>query len=322
MRLAPVFAALAVFATAPAAMAFGTINGMGQNAEHEKITRLALDCRAGAHDCLEPRTLDVLAGKAGSFGMVGGPDSGSLLLQSSAHCDNGDWLDRPGYDQDRDKARKALEACRDWIRANIEKAVAKADGLVDDAGGFRRGQISVNCAAFGRRQPTAKCEVLEALGAALHAAQDFYAHSNWVDRAAPGATGPENPPGLGNSGPAPWMDWRSSAAFPAGLISDCFGGVPERLFCNGGPDGRVKHAAINKDTGAIGVASGAIGAGTTPRGQVDGNFRRAVEAARDETRRQWKILQALLTEEYGEAAGATIACALFNDDPEQGCGSL
>lgn len=319
MRLAPAIAALALLAAAPAAMAFGTIHGLGQDAEHEKITRLALDCRAGDVDCLEPRTLDVLAGKRSSFGMVGGPDSGSLLTQSSAHCDNGDWLDRPGYDQVRAKAQQALEACRAWIRANIEKAAARAAGMIDADGLLRRGQYGVACASYGRRQPTAKCEVLEALGAALHAAQDFYAHSNWVDRPAPGPTGPDNPPGLGNEGPAPWMDWRSFHPFPEGLISDCFGGAPERLFCNGGAGGRVKHAAINKDTGEIDVASGRIGNGTSPRGRVNGNFRRAVEAARGETRRQWEILQVLLIQSYGDAAGARIACALQNDKPGESC---
>ena len=87
MRLAPILAAGALLlAAAPAAQAFGTINGLGQNAEHEKITRLALRCGGSLsdRDCFGPRTLDVLAGKRGTFGMVGGPDSGSLLLQSSA----------------------------------------------------------------------------------------------------------------------------------------------------------------------------------------------------------------------------------------------
>ncbi|MBP8247730.1 MAG: hypothetical protein KAX56_12750 [Phenylobacterium sp.] len=322
MRLAPILAAGALLlAAAPAAQAFGTINGLGQNAEHEKITRLALRCGGSLsdRDCFGPRTLDVLAGKRGTFGMVGGPDSGSLLLQSSAHCDNGDWLDVPGYPQTREKAQAALEACRDWMRTSIETAATRAGDVLDEAGALRPRQVGGDCARFGGDQPSAKCKALEAFGATLHAAQDFYAHSNWVDRPNPGPTGPDNPPGLGHDGPAPWLDWRTGAAFPAGLISDCFGGSPERLFCNYANTFRAKHAFINKDTGSIDPVREHTGAGTSPRGMINGNFQRAVAAARDETRVKWATLKGLLVERYGAERGARIACVLRNDDPAKAC---
>lgn len=321
MRLAPALAALALLAAAPGAMAFGTINGLGQNAEHEKITRMALGCggRQTGTDCFDPATLNVFAGVRGGFGMVGGPDSGLSLMQSSAHCDNGDWLDIPGYPQSREEARAALEACRDGMRANIEAAADRAGAILDAAGAIRRDQASVACARWGKPQPSAKCEALEALGAAVHAAQDFYAHSNWVDRAAPGPTGPANPPGLGNSGPAPWLDWRTGAPFPDGLITHCFGGLPERLFCNGGPGGRVKHALLNKDNGEIRPGRGHIGPGTTPRGRIEDNFVRAVEAARDETRVKWDTLKEALADRYGAERGARIACVLRTDRPMAAC---
>src|SRR5438034_9693398 len=62
--------------TAPAAHAFGTINGLGQRAEHERITRAALACPPGVKSdgsCFEPRSIDQLAGHSGTFGGVGAP---------------------------------------------------------------------------------------------------------------------------------------------------------------------------------------------------------------------------------------------------------
>lgn len=315
-------AAVCVVGAATAAQAFGTINHLGQHAEHEKVTRLALRCGGAAStggDCFEARTLDVLAGKTGDVGMVGGPDlSVSQVSQSSAHCDNGDFLEVPGYPQTRAKAREALEACRDWMRSNIDKAAAAAGAILGADGAVLPSQASLDCAGYGGRQPSAKCRALEAFGAALHAAQDFYSHSNWVDRPRPGATGPDNPPGLGHDGPAPWLDWRAAAEFPEGLISDCFGGKPERLFCNYGGTFRAKHDFINKDTGAIEPGKDRIGAGDTQRGKVNGNFQRAVAAARDETRVKWATLKGELVARYGAERGARIACVLRSDQPA-GC---
>lgn len=81
---------LAVVTLTPGAAGFGTLNKLGQNAEHEHITRAAL----GDFD---PRTLNEIAGATGSFGAVGAPDNPvrGLLFSSEAHCDNGDYLD-PG----------------------------------------------------------------------------------------------------------------------------------------------------------------------------------------------------------------------------------
>ena len=88
------FAAAALLMGPLPALAFGTINGLGQNAEHERITRQGLaSFRLGA------LTLDELAGKKGTFGAVGAPDrpDRGLMSVSAAHCDNGDWLESPGY---------------------------------------------------------------------------------------------------------------------------------------------------------------------------------------------------------------------------------
>src|SRR5574338_1252942 len=103
---------IAALAFAPAAYSFGTLNSLGQNAEHEHITRAALSD-------FDPRTLDEIAGRTGSFGAVGAPDSPlrGLLLSSEAHCDNGDYYlaDASGsaapYAQTQAEAEEALTRC-------------------------------------------------------------------------------------------------------------------------------------------------------------------------------------------------------------------
>src|SRR5438034_5002983 len=78
--------------------AFGTINGLGQRAEHERITRAALACPPGVKstgDCFEPKSMDQLAGHAGTFGAVGAPDLDEFSTPA-AHCDDADFLNVPG----------------------------------------------------------------------------------------------------------------------------------------------------------------------------------------------------------------------------------
>jgi hypothetical protein len=65
-RLVTIALALALTLAAVAqAGAFGTIRSLGQDAEHERITRRALACPPGApsdNSCFEAMTLDELAG--------------------------------------------------------------------------------------------------------------------------------------------------------------------------------------------------------------------------------------------------------------------
>src|SRR4051794_33724814 len=91
--------------------AFGTINKAGQSSEHERITRIGL-----ASSGFGPSTLDSLAGKSGTFGAVGAPDypPRGFLLEDNAHCDNGDFLDVPGYPQTKALAQQHIESCRAW----------------------------------------------------------------------------------------------------------------------------------------------------------------------------------------------------------------
>jgi hypothetical protein len=159
----------------------------------------------------------------------------------------------------------------------------------------------------------AKCNVLGELGLAFHAAQDFYSHSNWVDRPAEAPAGLDNPPGLGAEGPAPWLDPRTEAPFPEGLMTGCFQSLPESMFCSA----RVRHAELSKDTGPIGP-EGATGPGTTERGAVNGNFERAVAAAIADTRDKWAYFEERIRAVYGEEAGARIICVVSSDS-YRGC---
>ena len=289
------------------AYGFGTINGLGQSSEHGKITRIALRPFG-----LGPKTMAEIAGKRGRFGAVGAPDHPKRRLhnKSIAHCSAADHLAQPGYPQGRQAAARILGECRKWIFGHLKRAVAGS--LLDSRGRIRSSQIPtiISCSYTGGRG-RAKCNVLGALGVVFHAAQDFYSHSNWTGRPQSGRIHPGNPPGLGNASRAPWLDPRRQLALPRGLISGCFKGLPERRYCKG----RVRHADLNKDTGAINVVRGTVGAGSTARGRINNNFARAVRAAIADTRDKWAYFEAQVLAKYGRRRGRKIICALRRDRP-------
>ena len=311
------------------ALAFGTVRLAGQHAEHERITRRALGCDGAepVEPCFQAETLDALAGRSMSFGAVGAPDNPTvgLITVAEAHCDGGDFFDVPGYPQTQAAAQLRLEACRAWMKQHLDAAIVAAASLVSAKGKISRWQVSMTpeCVYAGRIAGRAKCNVLQNCGIVLHASQDFYSHTNWVDAAPAVNATAENPPGLGESGPAPWLDLRAMpAAFPKGLISGCFesASIPsEDRGCNYGPDNklhRVKHAVLNKDKGVIGDQ---IEPGTTPRGAENGNFARAVEAAIKDSQDKWATLRDGLVKQYGPARGGKMICALTHDDPVSDC---
>lgn len=316
-----VVAVMSVIALVGPAFGFGTVRVAGQNAEHERITRRALGC-AGASipQCFETKTLIELAGAKNDFGAVGIPDRGDLIPENKAHCDSGDFLDIPGYPQTRNQARANLEACRSWMRKKMDEAVHDARDLVDGRGNVIKSESGIPCVFIGQSKGRAKCNVLEDLGILLHASQDFYSHTNWTDIADNSApVGVENPPGLGRSGRAPWLDLRRDIPFPDGLLSGCFENLPESSHCNYGPKKslhRVKHAVVNKDEGSIDPV---IGLGTTKRGAVNNNFQHAVEAAVDDTQDKWAMFQERLRETYGQASGPLMACIVSHDNPRRDC---
>jgi hypothetical protein len=116
--------------------------------------------------------------------------------------------------------------------------------------------------------------------------QDIYAHSNWVDYENPNEPiSIDNPPGLKNDKPMPWLDLRQpskSVSVPEGLITGCFWLPPDfdptSFFSiidkkvGGYFDGdkgscvnRVTHRALNKDKGSIDVENVRDGSGSDRR---------------------------------------------------------
>ncbi|MGK5547366.1 CinY protein, partial [Streptomyces sp. URMC 127] len=186
---------------APPARAFGTVNTLGQHAEHERITRAALACPPGTPSdgtCFEPRSLDQVAGRGGTFGAVGAPDTDEVL-SPAAHCDNADHLAAPGYARTRAQATGELLACITRLQTRFAEGITAAGGVLgaDGSVAARETDLAKSCTFTLGVAGRNKCEAVEGFGRALHGVQDFYSHSNWTDKADPGRpTGKDNPPGL------------------------------------------------------------------------------------------------------------------------------
>lgn len=276
------------------ARAFDPFPVEGGPGEHRRILDVALGCPAGdgahcwtvaARDRLEPA--------------LRRPDITAITLWNPAHCDGGDLPDGRGA--------AALSACRDWIRAELDAAVGAADRLVDADG--TPVPVRGRCGAFLAGDTDPLCRVDHHLGRALHAAQDFYAHTNWTDRPLPPTeVSLRSPQGLGGTGPIPWLAPDDAGSPPAGLMSGCFLFFPEGLFCQG----RTRHADLNKDRRH---GSDTPPVGGTPRGAVGGNFARAFDAAGGETARIWTDLEARLFATYGGARGRAMACVIRGVEP-------
>lgn len=314
--------------TAPAG-GFGTVNILGQNAEHEKITRtLGLAATDGPkRDEFQPATLDLLAGKNGKLGAVGAPDN---LVDSSIvpvqglgpgykHCDDADFLDVPGYPQTRRAARDNLRECIDYYQDLMDRALDDAGRLVGTDGRLNVRETDIDACDFGWKrdgsQP-AKCEVLNAFGRALHLAEDFYSHSNWVDDPAPGPTGLTNPPGLGRTDTADFFEFPEvKTPIPDGLLTGCDDSV-SKAACTG----RVPHSIVAKDSGVINPVTGeATATKSYPRGQVARNFERAVSTARKQARQTWLDLRQEIGKRYGDERGDEIVRAITSDAPWSRC---
>lgn len=310
--------------------AFGTVHVdptgtlSKQNAEHEKITRLALQGQSFGGD-----TLDQLAGAFLSFGAVGSPDL-YRMLTPEAHCDDGDYRALPNYPHKETDALASLKACRTWIFDNLAQAVTDAGRLVNPDLSINRPfppltWIGFSCTWFGSGR--AKCDVLQSLGRSFHAAQDFYAHSNWSDR-LPAGVPPDlhTPPGLGNTVIADFINPRKPFKSEPGLMTGCY------VFVGSGCDNRTLHADLNKDTGSIDRKSLVIGDGTTTRGQLmqdragppppqgdwdlEGNFHRAVHLAAADTTDKWQYFQEQVLATYPGDRGYRILCVVRSDYPK------
>jgi hypothetical protein len=323
-----------------AASAFGTVNILGQRAEHERITRLALGCRAGQpHDgsCFEPASLNNVGGTGGDWGAVGTPDNIPLHLSGGPfywHCDDADYLNAPGYPHSRAKATQMLDACRQWARDMlfdgrpdntrgrtwpVQGAVATASTLLDSKGNVAvkdpgTGIFSPDC-RFDGSLGRAKCNVWEPFGYVLHTTEDFYSHSNWADLSNPNQpVSITNPPGLGHRDLPAFWDLRDAvAALPdPALATGCF---PTSKCA-----GRITHdAGLNKDKELINVTTGFVSDPISPRTQIADNAQRAVNDAIGEARRQWAILRSELVKRYGREGGGKMICALTSDSADTSC---
>ncbi|KJY42065.1 CinY protein [Streptomyces sp. NRRL B-1568] len=307
----------------PPAQAFGTVNTLGQHAEHERITRAALTCAPGIPSdgsCFEPRSLDQVAGHKGTFGAVGAPDSDEAATPE-AHCDNADFLATPGYPRSREQATRQLLACVAKLQTRFREGVDAAGETLNSDGGIAPSESDLNkdCTFTLGIPGRNKCEAIEGFGRALHGVQDFYSHSNWADKAAADRPlGTANPPGLGLPAPSPLLALSTgrpplASDVPRDLSTGCFSLVP--LVCAK----RVAHGDLNKDTGLIDPVAGSTADPTTPRGRTADNFDRAVHGAITDTRRQWADFRTALAERYGKSRGETIACVLTHDAPARDC---
>jgi len=307
---------------------FGTINGLGQRAEHERITRAALACPPGVlstGDCFEPRSIDQLAGHTGTFGAVGAPDSDEFTVPT-AHCDDADFLNVPGYPQTRAAATAALMNCVTHLRGRFAQGVSGAAGLLDGDGELIGSEVDLttDCTFFGGVPGRAKCNAIEGLGRALHGAQDFYSHSNWADESDPTrGIDVNNPPGLNLPGPSSILDLAgtSTPVVPVDLTTGYYAGViaDAATFCTGllsGLNTRVTHACLNKDLELINPVSGAVSDPQTPRGQVLSNASKAVAGAIVETQRQWQDFKNALIATYGADQGNRMILAITQDVPK------
>ena len=251
---------------------FGTVNGIGQNTEHELITRAALACdpplSSSNGDCFEPLSIAQVAGQPRTAGAVGAPDADETT-EAVAHCDDADYLDfakygLPGtYPRSRSEATQNLIDCIAHLSGRFDEGLTGAEGLLDDDDNIIKKESDIernNCVFFLGVKDRAKCDAIEGLGRALHGVQDFYSHSNWADN----ADGSEkvsitNPPGLHLGAASPLFDLKSAMSpvgftVPPDLSTGCFIlGFPPDF--SGAKDcikqGRITHETLNKDKGDI-----------------------------------------------------------------------
>jgi hypothetical protein len=347
-----------------AAGAFGTIDGkMGQHAEHEKITRV-MACNATDRPtlCFQPLSMDQLAGTKGTLGGVGIPDSVlEILGHPEAHCDDADYLPGAPYTPaDAQRAAKAISDCVINFGRNLDRAVGYAGGVVNADGVLQTAevQLTINC-TMGVVGPRDKCNTLEYLGRALHAAEDFWSHTNWGDQANPakpqiltpattsadGVVTPatydvKNPAGLGHTDLVPYLRY----PVPTTLLPTAAGEVAGTDPISGCDDSaqdvtgwidtlsgliapkfgelcpkRVGHSVLNKDKGEIDPRTGTATNPSTPRGEIGNNFQAAVTGARAQAKAVWGDFTAAVLTKYGTDRGTKILTALTNDTPWTAC---
>jgi hypothetical protein len=146
---------VAALSLTSSAFGFGSVtypSFLHQNSEHERLTRVALQCGNGAQApaCFQPSSLDNVAGTTGTFGAVSAADD--LIMHNTGnlgplprsplelagillngindeefwHCDGADYGDpktyglKGAYAQTRVKADDLLRECLAWGKAKLQ----------------------------------------------------------------------------------------------------------------------------------------------------------------------------------------------------------
>ena len=332
------------------AAAFGSVDIglLGQKAVHEPITR-SISCAADnpVPNCLERISIDVLAGRNGTFGAVGEPDNplDGFPNPAARHCDNIDY----GYTsyQTVDEAQVSFDNCLDWFQSYMDFAVnsaaglLRADGTIDPAATdlINATGGTYNACSFpdpnknNTSNDSAKCNVLNGLGRALHASEDIWSHSNWGDDIDPTQDmSLTNPIGLANTAQPPFMAYPGprSVPIPDRFISGCDDSVSkgdcmqQNSYDEPVSGFRTGHSVLNKDNGTVSPITCAATDPLTSRGRIitgDGvtNFSRAVTGACGAARRAWSDLQNALTATYGTTAAQSMIRAISKDHPLTEC---
>ena len=332
------------------AAAFGSVDSsiLGQTAIHEPITR-TLACAANdpVKNCLEPISIGVLAGHNGTFGAVAEPDDplDGFPNPSARHCDNVD----SGYGNPNpvSEAQKAFDECLDWFQSYMDFAVNSAAGLLNGDGTINAaatdlinglGGTSNSCSFPDPKKgntsnDSAKCNVFNGLGRALHVYEDVWSHSNWGDLADPTKPiGLENPVGLGNTEQPSFMAYPGprSLTIPDQFLTGCDDSVGISPCVVGSYENaeytykdRTGHSKVNKDNGVLDPNSCVASSPKSVRGKivVDGvsNFSRATKGACGAARRAWSDLTDAITKKYGAQRGAAMIRALSSDHPLTDC---
>lgn len=335
---------------ATTAGAFGSVNlpGTNQRPVHEPITR-SLGCAAdgAVTNCFEPLSLDILAGRSGTWGAVGEPDNpfDGSPNPAARHCDDVDY--GFGSYRTRAEAQVDFDKCLDWYQSYMQFAVTSAAGLLKADGSIDPAAIGVvnslgtssNVCTFpdpkkgNTSNDSAKCNVLNGLGRALHNYEDIWSHSNWGDLADPATpVGLTNPTGLGNTTQPGFMAFPgpSASPIPEGYLSGCDDSIPLLNSCSrrsptdsSTKEYRTGHSNVNKDNGTVDPRTCSGTDPLTTRGKVvvDGvsNFQRAVTGACGAARRAWTDLQAALVAKYGAGPAAAMIRAIAVDHPLTAC---
>ncbi|MFD0400518.1 hypothetical protein ACFVHI_20875 [Kitasatospora sp. NPDC127121] len=278
-------------------------------------------------------------------------DSGSTHDMSEAHCDNADYLPskyygNKVYPRTRKQATENLQACAQFAFTQFKNAVKAADGLVDGSGKPYQDQVRTKeCKYDLGTGGQKKCVVLEGLGRWWHVVEDFYAHSNYADKAAPGQSlGFDNVPGLALKAPAPFFNMKEFYAHgneladldqfgkmvPDELTTGCFHNESDAQHKQKDNNDCVRHSdhpgvaprVTHQDDCTDSYCGNGIGLSKDDtwrrRSMVEfasgtTNYDQVIGQVTDEVRQQWGYFKQVLATEYGSMRADAMIKAITND---------